>query len=683
MSCIAQLQWVRLSKVRLRCPGTPAALVAILTLIALPLCPANAARAVPAKPRPPARLATPGPGASDPAPSNVSPELNATDLEAFLDGLVSAQITHDDIAGVVILVVKDGKILFAKGYGYADVEKKKPISPKDALFRPGSISKLFIWTAVMQLVEQGKLDLDRDVNEYLEFKIPATHTKPITLRHILTHTPGFEESVKDLFVPPGSTLEPLSAYLASHIPRRMLPPGVTPAYSNYGTSLAGHIVQRVSGMPLEDYLEKNIFHPLGMIHSTFRQPLPEHMKPLMSQGYKRASDGAKSFEMVQSWPAGSLSASAEDMARFMIAHLQNGRYGNITILQAGTARMMHARQFGLHDAEPAMALGFYEESSHGHRIIGHGGDTSYFHSDLHLVLDAGVGFFISYNSAGRGETGGRTQIWRMILDRYFTHIPPVPAAVPTAEVDASAVSGNYIVSRRSDDSIFHLGALIAQLAVSAHKDGQIELSLLKGPNGKPKRWQPIAPMVYREIDGHLQVAFRKDDAGQMELIPFFPFMTFRRASLLEHQRFIISVLAASLGVFLLTVLSWPVAALVRRHYQKKLDLSSLDRRLRLLMRLVCVLNLAVAAGWLGFIAHGLSNIGNFNSRLDLVVYVLSVFSGLSAVASFLAVYNVFRAWSDRARWWGTKIHDTALVLACVSFAWLLLKFNFLRFSSLY
>ena len=147
-------------------------------------------------------------------------ELTATDVEAFLDGLVPLQLKNGDIAGATISIVKDGKLLFAKGYGYADVEKKKSVSPQETLFRPGSISKLFTWTAVMQLFEQGKLDLDRDVNDYLDYKIPDAFGKPITLKNIMTHTPGFEEQVKDLFSTDASKLN-LSQNLKTHIPARI------------------------------------------------------------------------------------------------------------------------------------------------------------------------------------------------------------------------------------------------------------------------------------------------------------------------------------------------------------------------------------------------------------------------------------------------------------------------------
>src|SRR5438128_10677011 len=183
-------------------------------------------------------------------------ELTAADVEAFLAGVMPLQLAREDIAGAVIMIVKDGKVLFKQGYGYADVEKKVAVSPDNTLFRPGSISKLFTWTAVMQQVEQGKLDLNRDVNEYIDFKIPAAYGKPITLRNLMTHTPGFEETAKELFVADASKMRPLDEYLCDHVPARIFPPGVTPAYSNYGTSEARHIYQR----HFESAIKQSITH---------------------------------------------------------------------------------------------------------------------------------------------------------------------------------------------------------------------------------------------------------------------------------------------------------------------------------------------------------------------------------------------------------------------------------------
>lgn len=179
-------------------------------------------------------------------------ELTTQDLSAFLAGFMNAELQRDDIGGAVVSVVKDGKVLFEKSYGYADLAKKRPVSPEDTLFRPGFVSKLVTSTAVMQLAEQGKLDLDRDVNDYLDFKIPATCAQPVTLRRILTHTAGFEEVVKKLFVSTPAEMIPLAQYLSTHVPARIYPSNTLGAYANYGLALAGYVVQRVSGEPFDE-----------------------------------------------------------------------------------------------------------------------------------------------------------------------------------------------------------------------------------------------------------------------------------------------------------------------------------------------------------------------------------------------------------------------------------------------
>jgi CubicO group peptidase (beta-lactamase class C family) len=211
------------------------------------------------------------PTAAAPVTASAAP-MTTADVDAWLDGYMPAAIAKADIAGAVVVVVKDGQILAKRGYGWADVAKKIPVDPDKTLFRPGSISKLFVWTAVLQQVELGKLDLDADVNTYLDFKIPPYRGKPITLRNIMTHAPGFEEKLRWLI---GDSPAPaLGAYLKDGIPDRIYAPGKIPAYSNYASGLAAYAVERVSGEPFETYVERHILGPLGMTQSTFRQPTP-------------------------------------------------------------------------------------------------------------------------------------------------------------------------------------------------------------------------------------------------------------------------------------------------------------------------------------------------------------------------------------------------------------------------
>src|SRR5580693_9223108 len=211
--------------------------------------------------------------------------LTADDVGAFMDGLVPYGIEHGDVAGGVVVIVKDGKILFAKGYGFSDVAKRAPVIPDQTMFRPGSVSKTFTWTAVMQLVQAGKIDLDRDVNAYLDFKIPEKFGKPITMRNLMTHTAGFEDGIDKSFVKKADQLFPLADYMKNYMPARIEPPGKVVAYSNYGASLAGYIVQRLSGESYADYIANHILKPLGMTHSTMAQPLPAGLVPFMATGY--------------------------------------------------------------------------------------------------------------------------------------------------------------------------------------------------------------------------------------------------------------------------------------------------------------------------------------------------------------------------------------------------------------
>jgi CubicO group peptidase (beta-lactamase class C family) len=263
-----------------------------------------------------------------------TPDLSAADLRVFFDGVIPYALARDGIAGATLSVVKDGKILFAQGYGYADVQQKRPVIADQTLFRPGSISKLFTWTAVMQLVEAGKINLDADINTYLDFKIPPAFGKPITMRNILTHTAGFGETTSETFVDNKGQMQPYRSYLVKHMPSRIYPPGKIVAYSNYGATLAGYVVERLSGQSFDDYVDRHIFRPLDMLHSTFAQPIPAAWEKNMSKGYILASDEKPyPFEFIEIAPAGSLSATATDMAHFMIAHLNEGRYGDAAILK--------------------------------------------------------------------------------------------------------------------------------------------------------------------------------------------------------------------------------------------------------------------------------------------------------------------------------------------------------------
>jgi CubicO group peptidase (beta-lactamase class C family) len=648
------------------------ALIPLALLMATLIAAAGSGDSRQAPPEPPAVT-------SSAAPSSATPVLDAGDVTPFLDGMIPLEIEQQDIAGVVIVVAKDGKVLFAKGYGHANEKKKIPVSAGDTLFRPGSISKLFTWTAVMQLVEQGKLDLDHDVNTYLDFTIPPAFSKPITLRNLMTHTPGFEESDKDLISADSIHVTPLDAALRTHLPARIFPPGTMPAYSNYGAALAGYIVQRVSGEPFADYIAHHIFRPLSMSHSTFVQPLPANLAPFMSSGYELGSGEPKPFEIIAESPAGALSASGLDMANFMIAHLQDGAFGSERILSPETARLMHSRQFGLNPSLDGVCLGFYEESRNGQRIIGHDGDSVYFHSRLRLIPAAGVGFFMSMNAGGRGDFDLRAEVWRKFLERYFPWKAPATPTLSTAVADARSVTGSYLSSRRSDTNILAILNLVSSLSVSSDSEGTLGISGFNGVNGQPMKFHEVAPHFYRQVDGQFAFSFQPDPLGGSMMVTDIPVFAFQRLPWYRGSTFCNALLIFTATILLLALILWPVGALLRRHYRHPLTLDPSARRLRLLVRLFLMLDVVVLAAWGGLIGYGLTHLSFLSTRFDPLFHVVQVFTAVGLLGFIYAWVYALRAWSRRLFWRIGALGEIILALAFTGYAWIVFAGNLLHF----
>src|SRR6266852_1001492 len=347
-------------------------------------------------PKPASATASEKPTAAN--PPSAPRALERADLEPFFDGIIPLQLERSDVAGATVLVMKNGKDLLRKGYGFSDVAKKKPVDPETTMFRLASVAKLFTWISVMQLGEQGKLDIDADVNKYLDFQIAPAFGKPITLRNLMTHTGGFEEEIRDILLTNPKWVTPLRDFLIENQPRRVFPPGEVPAYSNYGVGLAGYVVQRVSGEPFEQYMAEHIFQPLGMKHSSFKQPLAEDLSEFPSDGYRdNTQKPAVGFEIFNPAPAGGVSSTASDMGRFAQALLNGGELDGHRIVNPDTLRAMWTRQFGTTDALPAMCMGFYQTWRNGLQFIGHGGDLMAFHSLFLSELKEGLVIFVSYN----------------------------------------------------------------------------------------------------------------------------------------------------------------------------------------------------------------------------------------------------------------------------------------------
>jgi CubicO group peptidase (beta-lactamase class C family) len=614
---------------------------------------------------------------ANPSSAEVPPELTQSDADAWLDGFMPYTLESNDIAGAAVVIVKDGQVLTQRGFGYADVAARKRVDPATTMFRAGSISKLFTWTAVMQLVEQHKIDLDADVNQYLDFKIPPYQGKPITMRNLMTHTPGFEEAFKGGIRFSGQ-VPPLDEVLKQMLPERVYAPGTTPAYSNYGAGVASYIVQRISGVPFEEYIERNIFAPLNMTHSSFRQPLPAQLAPFMSQGYPKASVDAKPYELISIPGAGSVAVSAADMAKFMIAHLNQG----VGLMKPDTALLMHDPSHVTVPGTDRMALGFYELQVNGSSAIAHGGDLNYFHSDMWIFPTKNVGLFMSMNSAGANSATEaiRIALFEQFADRYFPAAnAAAPVELPTAKEHARMLAGNYISSRGSFTNFVDVLNLATQIKISLDKDGRPSVPEILG--GPPHRWIEIAPFVWQAALGHARLGAVVENGRVLRFSfnPVSPFMVWDRAPWYRDAAWLMPAFVAALVLIVLTALSWPVGAISRRRFGGTISLSGPDLKSYRWVRGFSWLVLVVLGAWTWlFVSLGADTIIGGAILWPLQIAGAIGFVGLCGTA----LWNLQRVWQGN-RGWFAKLWSVLLVLAALVTLWVTLSFHLISFGARY
>lgn len=605
------------------------------------------------------------------------------ELEAFLASLMVELMESNHIPGGAIVVVKDGQRFFAQGYGYADLERRTLAAADTTLFRAGSLSKVFTWTAVMQLVEQGKLDLNRDVNTYLtHFQIPATFPQPITLAHLMTHTTGFEDQLVNgtVYASPEG-YRPLPDFLADKVPGRIFPPGQVVAYSNYGAALAGEIVAEVSGEPFEQYIAHHILQPLAMNHSTFLQPLPPELAQAVAVGYAVDEAGLRhpgSFEFIQVQPAGVLSTTATDMAHFMIAQLQDGRYGDQRILQAASAQDMRRQSYAFDPRLPGMTRGFAEAYRNDIHLVFHMGSTDRSSSLLALLPDQNLGIFMAFNSYINGST--RQALLNILLDHYYPVSAP-PAVSPPGDFAQRAAnfSGSYLSTQRAETNWGKLAALIlARIAVTVNPDGTLTVDAFRDSNGLPKRWVEVAPRLFQEAGGRSRLAFSVDAHGRITAMfnSDQPILAFQKVAWYEDPQTHLIGLGLAVLLFLVTVVVWSLEALLRRIKGKASSPTSLERWGRTLAGGLILVNLMVV-GFVTSVLMGDESAIQFGYPAGLTsAGILALVSSVGALAVLAFSAG---AWWQRA--WGLvgRLHYTLIALATLYFVWYLNEVNLLRF----
>jgi CubicO group peptidase (beta-lactamase class C family) len=641
--------------------------------------------------------AAPGGNAAT-APSQQGP-TDPAELEAFLDKELGKEMKKHHIAGAAVSVVKDGKLFFAKGYGYADLENKIPVDPERTNFRTGSIAKLFTWTAVMQLAEQGKLDLNADVNDYLDFRIPDTYPQPITLKDLMTHTSGFESPYYERLAKDPNDLMPPREWLVSHMPARVRPPGDVAAYSDYGAALAGYIVVRVSGEPYDRYVQEHILNPLGMAHTTAKPSMPPDIRAHTSVGYVYKDGAFQEFpdtseigrprleyaDMGQPAlvSAGDMQSSATDMSRFMIAQLQDGRYGDSNTAEAhvmnkSTLRRMHGT---LYTPDPRLlgtAYGFFDFTDNGQRTIGHSGGSDPIYSLLLLLPDQNLGAFVVYNSqGGKDLVNQHLGFQRAFFDHYYP-APALKPIQPPADFteQAGQFEGSYQITGgeagTSETTFEKVGGLFGMGTVQI-SDGSDGTLLFKNPWAE-WRFVEVAPLYFRQIDGPFHILFREDDQGRIThmFTDYTPMFAFEKLKWYETRGFNMALAVGCVLAFL-SMIALAAIRFIRNRRQSGYRKAA-PRGARAADQIVVgisVLNLLFVIGtvvWFNPVPlFGVSPIYKIVLGLGVVSAVLTVGA---------LIYGVL-AWKNG--YWGiaTRAHYTLVTVAALAFVWFLNFWNLL------
>jgi CubicO group peptidase (beta-lactamase class C family) len=624
------------------------------------------------------------------APLESSPSVpgltDPKEFEAFLDEYLPSQMAALNVPGTVISVVKDGKLFFTKGYGHADLEKQTPVDPEKTLFRVGSVSKLVTTTAIMQLVDRGLLDLDADVNQYLpNFQIDRSYLKAVTVGSLLTHTSGFSQQYIGIAARSEAEMTPLADYVAARQPFRARPPGMLYSYTNYDADLAGYLVEAVSGVPFAQYIEKNILRPLKINRSTFLQPLPPNLASDLATGYeyKNGSYQPAPFLYLNAVPAGAMSATATDMAHFMLAHLQNGRYGDRRILSQASTQAMQQQHYTDHPKLPGVCYGFHERFRNNQRILAHSAIFYGYTGLLALIPEQKLGLFIAYN---RFMPKLHEQFVNQLIDRYYpAPEKPTPQPIANAQVRSRRFVGTYRNVEYSHHTLSKLASLLKQVSVGADENGILEVDFPPGffvtlpPQDDPTHLIEVEPLLFYRTSDDDYVAFSIDEHDRITYM-FHPLdlgpASFERLHWDETSDFQFVAMSFFLVMFVSAVIVSPIGHRLRRSHAK-LQSTHLAQWAWLVAGLVGTLNLAFLLGlsltlWLSGptgLVYGLS-------PLTIAFLYLPLF--MTGLAVSLPVFTLL-AWRSKTWSLWKRVHYSLITIAAFGFIWFLDYWNLLGF----
>ncbi len=599
---------------------------------------------------------------------------------AGMDASVAAAMAQHGIPGGVVVVVADGAIAHAQGYGHTDLDRETPVDARRTRFDIGSVSKLLTATAVMQQVEQGALDLQADVNNHLtEFEVPDAFGEPVTAAHLLTHTAGFGEYYLLGSAAPGpGEADPLADSLSRFQPPRIRSPGIAHQYDNYGIALAGHLVENLSGETFEDYVTAGILEPLGMSRSTYGRPVPDAHDVVPHEALPGADTASAVPPMhVNALPTGGLWTTGEDIASFMLAHLGGGEHDGTRILEPDTVAAMHRTQFAPHPDIAGIGYGFFEHLAGERRGVQHGGSWVGASAHLYLLPEADLGLFVAFNH-GAGVEVTHTLIYDALDE--LVPVPAQPAAAPAAAgSDVDAFAGQYRWNRHDSFTFMRLVSTLMgiRLQVTANDDGTLDTAMAPVGLLADTRWTPSGSGVFIEEGGTSTLVFDTDDAGEVAGLHVAGPQLFSmdRLAWYETTGFVLGLLLAFLAVALVAAVGWPVGAIAgrlrRRHGGTPTDV-------RQARRLGGLAGGLLVAFLIGFVGHFVIDMGGL-LRVSPFTRALLWLPLVSVVLTAGLAFVVIRLWRDGEGSTAGRVYYSGVALGLLAFAPFLYHLRLLGF----
>jgi CubicO group peptidase (beta-lactamase class C family) len=593
--------------------------------------------------------------------------------------LVPAAIAHHRVPGAVVAVVRGDSVLALRGYGFARLEDSTPADPHRSLYRLASVAKLFVATVVLQQVDRAGLPLDAPIDRLApEIPVDRRYDAPITLRHLLTHTAGFDERMIGYGAPSREAMRPLGGYLADRLPDRGWPPGMLVGYSNHGMALAAYLAEKRAGVSFAELAARDLFRPLGMTRTFYVEPPDEALRADLARGYRCGGESGCSPAPVlwsNVYPVGLAFSTAADMARFLRAQLNGGMLDSTRIITDTVLAQAHRRQFTHHTALPGIGFAFFEQEYRGVRLLTHAGGAPGTATALVMAPESDLGVFVATNA---GEPGFVKAIVHGVLDGL---LPSAPIAPPIATGPVGEYAGFYRLARYSHFTVERFPAVFA-FTVRATAEGD---TLVVPVGSERRRFVRVDSLLLRETTTGAPLALRRAASGEItHLFTGLPSGgaelpgAFERVPWYEAPYFLNEYASALLGLPLIVLAVWGLVAGARAWWRRRRPgvanaiglarVDGVDRQQRVVAIVVVVVAVAafVTFGF-GFVAAATRDLGRGQgiaygmTGKDLVLLRLAWPIALAAVP---IVWWAIVAW--QRRWWsgfGRLCYSALAILA--------------------